>query len=298
MNLTNKLRLPEPIVAAITNDSYTKGDADISVTELLGPPQLRALRMQHREEITEDVSDRIWSLLGQATHTIIERSGLNDPAALTEVTITTDYLGWKLKGQMDHVALASSELFDFKVTSVWKVKGMKVPHEWEAQTNIYRRMLGREKGVAIEGIAIIAILRDWLRNEAERNPDYPPAQVVRLDVPLWSPEQTDAFIEERIRLHQASEPALCTEEDRWTKPEKWAVMKRGNVRAVKLFDNPIEAHGLADTASNLYVEHRPGEAVRCKTWCPVSRWCAQWQADPRNTQKTSSITESLFDAQV
>ena len=44
MILTNKHNLPEAIVAAIMNDSYTKGDADISVTELLSPPQLRALR--------------------------------------------------------------------------------------------------------------------------------------------------------------------------------------------------------------------------------------------------------------
>ncbi len=298
MKLTNNLRLPEPIVAAVTNDSYTKGDADISVTELLNPPQLRALKIQYWDEIVEDVADRIWSLLGQSTHSIIERAGIHDPGSLTEMTVTTEYLGWKMKGQMDHVALATSELFDFKVTSVWKVKGGKLPFEWEAQTNIYRRMLGREKGVDIQGIAIIAILRDWSRNEAERNPDYPPAQVVRLDVPLWTPEQADAYIEERIRQHQAAEPALCTEEDRWTKPEKYAVMKRGNMRAVKLFDNAMEAHALADTASNLYVEYRPGEAVRCKTWCPVSRWCNQWQTDPRNTKQTPSITESLFDAKV
>ena len=30
MKLTNKLRLPEAIVRAVQNDSYTKGEADIS----------------------------------------------------------------------------------------------------------------------------------------------------------------------------------------------------------------------------------------------------------------------------
>jgi len=61
MKLTNNLRLPDPMVRAVGNDSYTKGDADISVTELLTPPQLRALRIKHHDEIVEDVSDRIWS---------------------------------------------------------------------------------------------------------------------------------------------------------------------------------------------------------------------------------------------
>lgn len=31
MKLTNKLRLPEVVAMAVANDSYTKGDADISV---------------------------------------------------------------------------------------------------------------------------------------------------------------------------------------------------------------------------------------------------------------------------
>jgi hypothetical protein len=295
MKLTNNHNLPEAIVAAIMNDSYTKGDADISVTELLSPPQLRHLKLKHYEELTEDVSDRIWSLLGQSVHTIIERAGLNLTNVLSEVTVNSEYGGWKLKGQIDNVVLSDSHLFDFKVTSAWKVKGGIVPREWERQTNIYRRLLAKEKGLSISRMSVIAVLRDWSRNEAARSPDYPQSQVKMLDVRLWSEEEADAFINERVAMHQADTPAPCTVEDRWTKPEKWAVMKRGNIRAVKLFDDPIEAQALADTASNLYVEHRPGEAVRCQSWCPVSKFCQQWRDDPRNKQ---SISETLFNAQV
>jgi hypothetical protein len=293
MKLTNNHNLPEAIVAAIMNDSYTKGDADISVTELLSPPQLRHLKLKHYEELSEDVSDRIWSLLGQSVHTIIERASLALPNILTEVTINSEYGGWKLKGQVDNVVLSDSQLIDFKVTSAWKVKGGVVPPEWEQQTNIYRRLLAKEKGLVIDRMSVIAVLRDWSRNEAGRSPDYPQAQVKMLDVRLWSEEEADAFINQRIAMHQAEVPALCTDEERWSKPEKWAVMKRGNVRAVRLFDNPIDAEHLANTASNLYVEHRPGEAVRCQTWCPVSRWCTQWANDPRNKP---SISETLFNA--
>ena len=108
----------------------------------------------------------------------------------------------------------------------------------------------------------------------------------------------DAFVQERIALHTASEPRPCTDADRWVKPSKYAVMKRGNVRAIRLFDTAYEAEELASTSAALYVEYRPGEAVRCQNWCPVSRWCKQWAADPRNTQPTPSITETLFDAKV
>lgn len=298
MILTNNLRLPEPLVDSVSYDTYSKGDADISVTELLQPPQLRRLRIEHDHEITEDVVDRLWSLLGQATHSVIERAAkVSNLTSLSEVTLTTNYGGWKLKGQLDHVALSTSELFDFKVTSVYKVKGGKLPFEWEAQTNIYRHMLRREKGLAIEAIAIIAILRDWSRNEAGRNSNYPDAQGVRIDVPLWSAARTEDFIMERIALHQATEPVPCTDEDRWTRRDLWAVMKRGNTRAVKLFEMQHEAEALASTASNLFVAHRPGYPIRCQTWCPVSRWCTQWAADPRNIFEPS-ITESLFDAKV
>ena len=140
------------------------------------------------------MSDRIWSLLGQSVHTIIERAGLNLTNVLSEVTVNSEYGGWKLKGQIDNVVLSDSHLFDFKVTSAWKVKGGIVPREWEQQTNIYRRLLAKEKGLIVNRMSVLAVLRDWSRNEAARSPDYPQAQVKMLDVRLWSEEEADAFI--------------------------------------------------------------------------------------------------------
>lgn len=298
MKLTNNLRLPQLMVSAVSNDSYTKGDADFSVTELLTPPQLRRLRIEHHDELEEDVADRIWSLLGSSVHHVIERAGLRSLASLNEVTVMADYEGFKIKGQADHVALDEGTLYDFKVTSVWKVRNNIPAPEWIEQTNIYRRLLEREIGLFIDAVAIIAILRDWSRNEAANTSGYPQAQVVRLDIPLWTPEQTDAFILERIAQHTAPEPQPCTDAERWIKPAKYAVMKRGNMRAVRLFDTSHEADLLAASSASLYVEYRPGQAVRCQNWCPVSRWCSQWAADPRNKTQTPSITESLFDAKI
>ena len=295
MKLTNKLRLPDAIVRAIANDSYTKGEADISVTELLSPPQMRRLRRDHADALEEDASDRIYSLLGQSMHTIIERATAGDAAVMAETTVYSEYGGWVVKGQADHLLLATGELLDFKMTSVYKVKSGTVPREWVEQTNIYRRMLQREKGIEIPSLAIIVILRDWSKNKSRQTQDYPQSQVLRMDVPLWTAEQTDAFILERVRLHQAEVPQPCSDYDIWAKPDVYAVMKRGNLRAVRTYDNAFDAELHAGQSSAFYVEHRPGEAVRCQEWCQVAHLCSQWRDDPRNTRK-QSVEESLFNA--
>lgn len=295
MKLTNKLRLPDAIVRAIANDSYTKGEADISCTELLLPPQLRKLKLNHYDELEEDAADRVPSLRGQAFHVILERAAVGNPDMMIEKTVYSEYGGWKIKGQIDHVLLSSGELFDFKETTARKVRGGVLPREWEQQTNIYRRMLHREKGIQIGAIAVFAFLRDWTKRESKQSQDYPQAPVVRLEVPLWTDEQADAFIEERVRLHQMAEPVACSEEDVWAKPDKWAVMKRGNVKAIRVYNNPFDADAHAGQSSAFYVEHRPGEAVRCREWCPVSHLCPQWATDPRN-KRVQSVEESLFDA--
>ncbi len=282
MMLTNRQRLPAPIVAAISNDSYTKGDANISVTELLTPPQVVYLKKKHSEEISEDASDRIWSLIGQAVHTIIERAS-SQVDVLSETTLFTECLGWKVKGTADHVTLTNAELCDFKVTTAYKIKAENIPQEWVQQTNIYRYMLHKERGLLINSIAVIAILRDWSKREARRSPEYPQTQVVRLEVPLWSVEEAEAFLEERVRLHQMEEPPPCTDADTWARPSKWAVMKKGRASAVKLFDNPEEAGEFARQMGSAHsVEYRRGEVPRCQDYCAASQFCEQWRLDPRN----------------
>jgi len=292
MKLTNRMQLPAPIVAAVANDSYTKGDADISVTELLNPPQIVHLMRLHADELEEDASDRIWALLGQAVHSIIERAS-DQADTLSESTIYSEYRGWKVKGSVDHVTLSQGELCDFKVTTVWKVAGGSIPEDWIAQTNIYRRILEREKGLQIGNIAVIALLRDWSKREAQRSQTgtYPQAQVVKLQIPLWSADRTDNFITQRVAMHQMTEPLPCSDYDIWAKPDKWALMKKGAKKATKLYGSLAEAE--EDCSSAFYIEHRPGEAVRCEGYCAVSQFCPQWQQDPR--RKPAPLSEGLFE---
>lgn len=71
MNFSNAKGLPETVVKALVSDEYTY-EGDISVTKLASPPQLRILTKRHHHDITIDVSEMLWSMLGKAVHYIVE----------------------------------------------------------------------------------------------------------------------------------------------------------------------------------------------------------------------------------
>jgi hypothetical protein len=290
MKLTNNLNLPAPIFAAVANDRYTKGDAQFSVTGLLDPPQIHYLAEKHFDKLTEDVSDRIWSLLGQAVHHIIERAG-DSLETFSETTLYTMFEGTKLKGTIDHMAMLEGSLEDFKVTNVRKLKGGRVPFEWIAQTNIYKWLIERETPHRINSINVIAIFRDWNKREAQFSSDYPSRAVERVFIPLWSDIEVEMFLRERIALLSTDEPAPCTEEEIWAKPTTYALMKKGNKRAVKVFQNFAEAEeARINLGSAGSVETRHGEATRCASYCAVAAFCPQWAADPRNPRNAPPLS--------
>lgn len=294
MNLTNRLNLPEAIVKAVARDSYSKYGADISVTELLSPVQMRRLIDEHSEEITEDVADRIWALFGQAVHHIIEKAS-DQADVLAETTLFTEVDGKKIKGTVDHVTISESKLSDFKVTNARKIKDGVTPAEWVQQTNIYRWMLAREYGVIINAMEIVVFLRDWTKYEAKGSAEYPQAPALTLQVPLWTTEETEDFVRKRLAYHFDNETRGCTDAEVWAKPARYAVMKLGRKTAVRVYESEDEAKATAEQLGHgHYVETRPGEATRCKMYCPVSQWCPQWAADPRRPAELTDVASTLF----
>jgi hypothetical protein len=117
MKYTNEQNLPASMVSAIINDTYSMGKADISVTSLIQPPKIRVLTSRHKEEIVEDVADRVWALLGTNTHAIIER--INHPDSLQEERLKMKVDGWTISGQAD--LYEDKTVTDYKTTSVWQV---------------------------------------------------------------------------------------------------------------------------------------------------------------------------------
>lgn len=239
-NYTNDLNLPQAVFDAIVNDPYDKGDSEFSVTELISPPQQKALQREHEDELTEDVSDRLWSLYGQLTHLLLERANKDD---LAEERLFMVINGTKISGQIDSLSLAGGVLSDYKFTSSWGYKpGAAAKPEHVEQLNMQAMLLrSNKKKIKIEGLQIIALLRDWLKSRAkfDRKNEYPKKPIIIQPIPIWTQEECIRFTAHRIHLHKEARKGNvpeCTKEERW---------KNG---------------------------------VRCESYCNVNIFCKQYQA--------------------
>ena len=278
MKITNDHNLPAPMFRALSHDGYTPGSKpfDISVTSLIGAPKIFQLRKRHSEEITEDASDRVWTLLGQSVHKVLELAG--GETELTERRLYMDLNGWTISGQTDLYETETGTISDFKVTSVFSfMLGSKF--EWEAQLNL-NAQLWREYGYSPNKLQIVAILRDWQASKAEFENDYPKCAVHIVDIPIWSPEECIHYATKRVVLHQAAAKMLddsipeCSPEERWAKPDTFAIKKDGAKRAVKVCSTMEEAQNLLPSYGAKHsIETRPGGNIRCERFCSVAPFC-------------------------
>lgn len=283
MKITNKMGLDQVLVDAVMNDPYDAGDSDISVTRLIAPPRQVALMKKHYHEIERDVSDMLFALMGQAMHHILERAGDPDGTRVIEKRMFAVVAGWKLSGQID--LWEGGVLSDYKFTSVWEtIHGLG--EEKIAQLNILA-WLCRRNGLDVDTVQIIALYRDWSRSTAKRERDYPQGQVGILSADVWSDEKCINYIDERIRMHQEALETLpeCTEEEQWAKPNKYALMKEGQIKAKRLLDSEAEIMDYArknkcagdnGLYSGFYIEFRPGEKTRCESYCDAAQFCSQF----------------------
>lgn len=272
--IENELGLPQPLVDAVRNDGYDKGGADFSVTELISPPRIAKLKRQHGNNIVEDASDRIFSLFGQAIHTILQRAASG--RYIIETRYSVEHDGAKVSGQIDLFDRETSTLQDWKITSRYATQDGPKP-EWIAQGNLNRYLLWKN-GIQAEAIQYIALFRDWSKMAVARGTrGYPQRQVQVLNLPIWPIEKVQGYLSERISLHREADFRLpmCTPEERWSKPARYALMKKGRKRAVKLYDTKEEAveAGIKAGTVDHRVEDRPGEETRCLYFCPVVAWC-------------------------
>lgn len=284
ITITNKSDLPASLVAAVTFSDRDREGCDYTISELLSPPRIEALKAMHADKVTEDAADRLWALMGSAGHEVLKRAAKQLGGAIVEeraiVEIDCGGKKYKIGGQLDY-ATTDHALSDFKFTSVWAVRDGVKP-EWTQQLNCYR-YLCQKYGVNIDRLEIIAIMRDWSVREARRSSSdsYPQQQVEVFHIPIWTEQEVETFLCQRITKHEMARTVLpeCTAEEMWEKPEKWAAKKKGNKRAARVFDTEAQANTYA-AEKGLEVEFRPGERVRCESYCAVAPYCQQfisWQ---------------------
>jgi len=298
MKITNNFNLPSAFVNFVRDGKYSKGNADISVTTLIDSPRIRLMKERHEGELVTDAVDMIWPLFGTAVHHILEHSDNHDAITMEE-RLFADIHGWILSGAIDHQEVLDNgtvQISDYKVTSAWSVIFGK--KEWEYQQNCYAWLVENAAtatnfGREVSGIRIVAILRDWNRRKAMMEQDYPQSPIVTVDLPLWSREEREEYVSNRIIAHQEAQIAfdldgtlpLCSDEDQWKREDKWAVTKRGNKRANKLCDTEEEANqvaaDLAESTGHKYaIDVRPGERTRCENnYCSVAEFCEQFRGE-------------------
>lgn len=273
MKITNRYNLPFPIVSAISQGIREPRKGQISITTLIDAPLIRVLREKHWDEMTEDASDRIWALLGTTVHAVLEKADTSNH--LSEEKLTAEVCGYTITGIPDLLD-GEGTLHDYKITSVYSfLLGDK--ESWTNQVNSYAHLY-RLHGFEVKKAQIVAILRDWVKSKAHE-PDYPKCPVLVKEVPLWSPSVVKAYIQERVALHNLADRGViapCTAEERWERPTTYAVMKKGQKRAVRVLDTLDDAQIYYDNLpkkDDYSVQERPGSSIRCSDYCQVREFC-------------------------
>jgi hypothetical protein len=215
LKITNKHGLPDVIHRAILNDQYNRGDCDFTATELLKPARIWALERQHEAELEEDVSDRLWSLLGQLGHALLERAGGEDE--ITEVRYFGSFGDYTVSAQVDSLVLEQGVLTDWKFTTSWGFVSSREPKpEWVAQLNIQAELL-RQNGLKANKLQIGGFLRDWQLRDAKKRADYPQRPIMIIDLPLWSRDEIHEFVENKIKAFKNAQKVLpfCKPDEHW-----------------------------------------------------------------------------------
>jgi hypothetical protein len=102
-------------------------------------------------------------------------------------------------------------------------------------------------GVRVDKLQVIAILRDWSKARVKTK-GYPPSPIANIELPLWTYEERERFLKERVAIHQEAHGSYdlggtlpeCSEEERWV---------------------------------------RKGKATRCEEYCVVNKFCEQYKKE-------------------
>lgn len=285
-----------------------KRRSDVSATSMLKPLQVLILLERHGDQVREDIADQTWRFFGSAAHEASFRAQLRQFDRLKKAAALAGepepVIPWLerrmyaplitpvgqivVSGQADHIDVLSGDTRDLKFTSAWTAVYRSRDEEWARQLAIYQ-WFADWSGVEVSGKGTIcAVFRDWDKKLAAENPDYPQHDVGFFDFKLASPRATGLWLQNRaaeiIEARKLSDAELppCSSEDMWEKDEKWAVYKtRSQKRATKLFDKEDAAiafvEALLEKNPDAYVEHRPGQRIRCASYCKIAPFCHQYR---------------------
>ena len=295
MKITNNYNLPEIYVNAVRRDSHKS--LNYSASQMRKSARMVWLEKRHDEELEEDALDCIWRLFGTGCHAILEKG--EDEHSITEAYFKHHFGDIGVSCFIDVYNGTKEKIQDWKVTSAWSyvfLDGEKMA-DYESQLNV-DAYLARKSGYEVKELEIVMILRDWKKNELLRSKGgYPPRNVMTIPVKLWSLEEQEKYILDRINYYESfkdvpdNELPYCTPTERWAKPSKWAVMKEGRKTAIKVCDTKaIADQYMLDTGldSKHYLEERPSDSWKRCEYCSACAVCNQYQEAHKDANKKTA----------
>jgi len=274
MKLTNKYGCPEGLVEVVSNQIHPPKPNRFSVTDVIGPPPIRTLKIEKWDELETDVSEYLWLLLGIGVDYILSSVNVRDN--ITQYKMSEEIDCSTVVGITD--VINGSIIDDYKCTSVWSFLYGEKP-EWTAQLNTYAYllMLDRLRAggeiIPITKLRIQAILRDWQKSKTYDN-NYPPIPFQCSELELWSFEQQEEYIKSRLRDHKENPYRECTAEEKWKSEDTYAVKSEYRKSAWRVLNSIEEAEKwIVDNKKGEYIETRLGVCKRCQDYCSVRSVC-------------------------
>jgi hypothetical protein len=289
--ITNKFNLPEAMIRALQSD-YEYKEKRYSVTTLLAPIRETMLKRRYHDSIETDASELIWALWGTGIHKALEVSPKD--GELLEQGLGAEIInGYKLTGYADMIDLNRKMVIDYKSTSVWQYVNGDFS-KYKLQLQMYAYLYFKMTGLFIDKGQVVMFMRDFSKMKSKHESgNYPERPVMTLDFDLGTPDEIEKWIVERMTtlISYEHEPdfalPLCTLDERFNNGDQYAVMKKGNKRAVKLHQNMESANAhleyLQSTGDAIYsIEVRKGIDTKCLEYCSVNMHCDYYKKNYEN----------------
>lgn len=289
MKITNKHGAHESVVESFKRDEYDGHDSFATASTLHDSVRIFWLFKKHYDEIERDVSDLTAMQDGTDFHDRMERHNrLYYPEAYPDIDwswrienrLEADVLGVTISGKYDLID-PNNNIIDYKNTKIWDIIMDNTKASYERQLNILAWLVQKNyPDLELGDLYIQYKLKDHSRTQADRDRKYPQSNLPLVKYPKWSFEEQDRYVHERVQLFidnkDGDDSTLppCTEEEVWASPTTYAVMKHGRKSALRVLDSYEEAGAWMRDNKGDYIDTRQGEWKRCKTYCPVARFCS------------------------
>ena len=269
----NDVGITQAFYEGLTHDDYDHPQG-WSPSSLNAPPHQQKLLKEalSSPQILNKLSveRKIHLFLGQALHSYFEKS----PYVFTEKRMFIDIDGERVSAKFDLYDPRDKSIQDFKVVgknSAYDNDKVTVKPEYEAQLNI-NAYIFRQHDLPVKALYINYVFKDFMyRDRMSKN--GPKHHVESVKVDMWEDSKVRDYIIGRINYHKNWSGEHCTFDERWAKQGKYALMKEGGKKAVKLYD--ID-QPMPTAKAGQYYEFRPGSDGRCENYCDVNSLCSYY----------------------